>query len=577
MKTRYLFAIGASLALLLLWYVWNSRLAPEKDNAAAFVPRDALVFAEQKNIGGLIDGFKASRMGKAVAAIDIRRVAADIGLAEEQAAGLTDTVKVIEDLGNSRLFREFCGNTVALALLPGDPASAGQTAAALPFQVLLIARPQHNTELFELLSSVATGNVQQSEVDYKGHKLKKFEIDGTMVFAVTVDGFFLLSLQEDILHKALDTASQASISLAELAAFKQLRGQYSRLDFFAYTSLAGVRREMPAATRQDAADRGTADRFASLAGLQYSAYGMWREEGLLRDRSITLIDRQGLDPQIRKLLSAAPEHNDTLALVPADILTYYWSNTFALASIWQMYKEKYKADSRTLDEFTRKFNKTTGSDVEKVLALIDGGVSLFLSKGDDTTFIPLPHFAVFIKLNDRRQMEEVINKTTTAFDIPLQENTYKNVTFTAYGQTLPGGLQALWGFHENFLILANSRQMLEKIVDTREGGNGLQKSKTYTGMRMDLESGNNSVCFIRMAELVDGIQELAGWGGIMVAIQNREAAAKSKALIDGVINPLLDGLRMFSTIATRSRLAEDRVVIESAIQLEAKPSSGQGR
>ena len=328
---------------------------------------------------------------------------------------------------------------------------------------------------------------------------------------------------------------------------------------------------------QEAADSGTAGQFASLAGLQHSAYGIWREKGLLRDRSVTLIDRQGLDPQVRQLLSAAPEHNDTLGLVPEDILTYYWSNTFALASVWQMYKEKNKADSQSLDEFTRMFNKTTGSDVETVLSLIDGGVSLFLNKGDDTTFIPLPHFAVFIKLNDRKQMEEVVKKTTTAFDIPLQENKYKNVNYTTYGQTLPGGLQALWGFHENFLLLANSRQMLENIVDTREGGIGLQKSKAYTGLQLDLESGNNSVCFIRMAGLVDGIEELVGWGGIMMAIQNREAAAKSKALIDGVISPLLDGLRMISTIATRSRLGEDRIVIESTIQLEAEPASGQGR
>ena len=536
MKMRYLLAIGTCLAFVLLWYVWNSKLVPEKDNAASFVPRDALVFVEQKNIGGLIDGFRASRMGKAVATIDVRQVAADIDMPEENASGLTDTVKVIEDLGNSRLFREFCGNTVALALLPAGPASAevGQD-VALPFQVLLIAKPQHKAEIFELISSVATGNVRQSEVSYKGYELKKFEIDGTTVFAVTIDGFFLLSLQEKTLCTALDTALQADMSLTELPAFEQLKRQFSQPDFFAYTSLEGIRRELPAVIGQEAADSGTAGRFASLAGLQHSAYGIWREKGLLRDRSVTLIDRQGLDPQVRQLLSAAPEHNDTLGLVPEDILTYYWSNTFALASVWQMYKEKNKADSQSLDEFTRMFNKTTGSDVETVLALIDGGVSLFLNKGDDTTFIPLPHFAVFIKLNDRKQMEEVVKKTTTAFDIPLQENKYKNVNYTTYGQALPGGLQALWGFHENFLLLANSRQMLENIVDTREGGIGLQKSKAYTGLQLDLESGNNSVCFIRMAGLVDGIEELVGWGGIMMAIQNREAAAKSKALIDGVI------------------------------------------
>lgn len=577
MKTRYLVAIGLCLALLLLWYGWDSKLIPEKDNAASFVPRDALVFVEQKDIGELIDGFKESPLGKAVTAINVRQVATDIGLSDDEVAGLADTVKVIKDVGNSRLFREFCGKTAALALLPGGPVAAevGQR-VSLPFQALFIARPQHKAEIFELISSVATGNVHQSEVDYKGYKLKKFEIDGTTVYAATVDGFFLLGLQEKTLHTALDTALQADMSLVELPAFEQLRGQFSQPDFFAYTSLEGIRRELPAVTGQEAAG-GAPDQFASLAGLQHSAYGIWREEGLLRDRSITLIDRQGLDPQVGKLLSAAPERNDTLRLVPEDILTYYWSNTFALSAIWQIYKENHKTDSQALNEFTGMFKKTTGSEVETVLALIEGGVSLFVNRGDDSAFIPLPHFAVFVKVTERRQMEDVIKKTTASFNIPLQEITYKDVTYTSYGQTLPGGLQALWGFHENYLFLANSRQILENIVDTREGGKGLQKSKVYTDLRMDLESDTNSVSFIRMAGVVDGIRELVGWGGVMLAIQGREAAAKSTALIDGVISPLLDGLTMFSTIATRSHLAEDRIVIESTFQLESETASGQGK
>jgi hypothetical protein len=94
---------------------------------------------------------------------------------------------------------------------------------------------------------------------------------------------------------------------------------------------------------------------------------------------------------------------------------------------------------------------------------------------------------------------------------------------------------------------------------------------------MDLETDTNSVSFIRMAGVVDGIRELVGWGGVILAIQGREAAAKSTALIDGVISPLLDGMTMFSTIATRSRLDEDRIVIESTFQLESETASGQGK
>ncbi len=208
-----------------------------------------------------------------------------------------------------------------------------------------------------------------------------------------------------------------------------------------------------------------------------------------------------------------------------------------------------------------------------MLALINGGVSLILQKGSPEAFFPLPHVSVFIKLKDRKAGEDILRKIVEEYGIPLQANTYKHVTYSSYGLDLQGGLQALYGFHDNFLFLANSTEIIEEIIDTLENGKGLQAGEAYARMNIDMKEGNNSVCFIQMADLIGDIKKLLGWTGTILALKDREASVKSKIVIDELVNPLLDGMTMFSTISTRSRLAKDQIVVESTMLLNPAPQT----
>ncbi len=570
MKMKYIIVIALCALLTPVWYFWNSGHVVKNQEAAFLVPQNAVLFIEQKEMGSLIVNFQKSHLGKTLASIDFQRIGRDIGLPEEELATMQQTLNVIKDLGNSKLFREFCGEGLALALLPVDTSSTvGSAASPTSIQALLIVKPQHKAEIFELISSVYSGDVQQTEIEHGTFILKRFQIEDTAVFVAMVDGFFLLSMDEQTIHRALDVSRQADISLAQNEAYQKLKNQYHTPEFFAFCSLEGLRRQFAERVAQSppGLQNELAGQLASTVGLQYSAYGIWRDKGLLRDLFITLVDQAKLHPIVGKMLSISPEHNDTLRLVPENILTYYWSNTFALSSMWKLYEEKNKADTTEIDTFKTAFKKTTGREMSEVLALINGGVSLFLKKGDPKAFIPLPHLAVFIKLNNRKAGEDILRKLVAEYGIPLQSNTYKQVAYSSYGLTLQGGLQALYGFHENFLFLANSSEVMQDIIDTLETGKGLQTGETYTRMDINLEEGNNSVSFIQMADLVGGIKELLGWSGTMLAIQNRETAAKSKILIEQLINPLLDGMTMFSTISTRSRLAKEQIVVESTMLL----------
>ncbi len=570
MKIRYIIVIALCVLLAAVWFSWDRGLLIQKQEAAFLVPQEAVVFVEQQEIGALLDDFQKSRLGRSLATIDFLRIGRDLSLPEKDLANLEQALDTIKDLADNKLFREFCGKSMSLALLPVDPsAKAGKTAAGSSLQALLIAKPLHKAELYELISSIYTGDVKQTELHYDRFTIKRFQIGDEMIFVAIVDGFFLLTVEEQTLHLALDASRQSDTSLARNVNYQKLRNQYQKPKFFAFCSLEGVRRQFAEMVKQGPLDlqKEFADQLASTVGLQYTSYGVWQDKELLKDTSITLVDQTIMEPFVRQMLSLPPEHNDTLRLVPENILTYYWSNTFALHSLWKMYEEKNKNDTAEIDRFKAAFKKTTGRDIAEVLPLINGGVSLFLQKGDPKAFIPLPHFAVFIKLKDRKEGEDILQKIVEDYGIPLQTITYKKVSYSSYGLSLQGGLQALYGFHDDFLFLANSSDVLEEIIDTLESGRGLQAGETYARMNLDMKEGNNSVCFIRISDLISDIKNIIGWTGTILAVKDREAAAKSKIVIEELINPLLDGMTMFSTISTRSRLAKEQIVVESTMLL----------
>ena len=67
-----------------------------------------------------------------------------------------------------------------------------------------------------------------------------------------------------------------------------------------------------------------------------------------------------------------------------------------------------------------------------------------------------------------------------------------------------------------------------------------------------------------MAELVNGLKELAAWAGAMLAVRDEDAGAKSKVLVDEVISPILDSFSTFAAVSLRSEVRPGELVLETA-------------
>lgn len=576
MNVRYIAGLCLAALLFAGWYFWDSGFWAKKGEVSFYVPQDAVLFVEQKNIGALFDTLQKSRLGKALGAMDFIQISKDLGLSGDDQSTLEQSLKFLKDLLNNALFREFCGKTVSFALLPADPGLAAGGSFLSPFQALLITKPQHKAELLEIVSSIYAKDFKQSETNYKGVIIKKLQFDEFVVFAAVIDGYFLFSSEEQTIQHAHDVSRRVKNSLANNLNFQKLKNQLNEPEFMVFCSLEGLRQQLAKTGQQEipAMQKDLGELLASTSGLMYSAYGIWHDEELLRDSSITLVDSTQLDPFFAQLLSIPPENNDTLGFAPENILTYYWSNTLALSSMWKMYEENSRIDPDGMQQMKAAVKKATGKEISEVLALADGGVSFFMQKGEEKAFIPLPHFAVFLKLKDRQAGEKILRTMMAEYNIPLKSESYKQIKYEAYDLALPGGLQALYGFQDNFLFISNSADLIKEIINTRESGIGLQTGAAYSRMNLNLAEGNNSVSYIRVADLLSGVKDLVGWGSVMLAMQEKEVAEKSRIILKDIINPLLDGMSMFSTISTRSRLAREQIVVESVITLnplEDKP------
>jgi hypothetical protein len=85
---------------------------------------------------------------------------------------------------------------------------------------------------------------------------------------------------------------------------------------------------------------------------------------------------------------------------------------------------------------------------------------------------------------------------------------------------------------------------------------------------MGLLQPSNLVMFARTAGLIDGLKELVSWAGTIIAIRDEKAGARSKILVDQVIVPLLEGMKMYRAKAVRSYTAPGEVVLESVVLTE---------
>lgn len=561
--------IGVGLFLFFCFLVLIALLISrqeEKITAAEFLPENVLFYCEQQDFSALYKAFRRSRLGKTIARLDYAKTATELGVSVEKIQEIENHRRNISNILVSPAFQALLGKKFSLALFPADHFSLANPGAALEERMLLIARPRHNIRLLKFLSPFFTGGIEQTTVQYGSHSITRYRADkDRTVSTVTVQGLVLIGLDERLVRKSLDYYDEKKDTLQQNETFQRLRKSMSQSKMFTYLSLSAlyeqglrISENLPEKDRQ-----AFLNLLKQWGGWEAAAYGAWQKGGFIQDKAMILFDAQKLDSKIAELCAVKPSTNDTLAMVPVDVLFYYWSNTLNLSLAWEIYSSWMVDQSGDMNVLRQEVRDSTGVELEDLLSMV-GKEFAFIVKDVDSNGIPLPKAALVIQLKDPAAFLTIFEKIIEAAEIPISKEKYKDETIAYWGLAPQGGLQPAFSVQGEYLLLSNSMDMIKQIVNQQiTPQNNFFKNKGIQQVGSGLFLENNSAAYIDIVLLAGFLKDLASWGEAIATLQGPEVAHASEVVVEEMVLPLLDGITMYSKLGSRSIIGKDNIVLES--------------
>ncbi len=539
--------------------------------SALFLPQDVLAVVEQKDLSQKLDEFKESRLGKAIREIDYLQLATDIGLQEEELEIIQDIQEEGTEFLESPIFTELFGEDVTFAFLQPQSNFLVDPEKNIKSSMLLIVRPKHNAKTLEKIISLFGHDIKQSVIQYGNHVIRRYEIDKDTSFAAArVEGLFLIACNERVIRLSLDRYDEKRDSLLQNEDYKGLKKNYDKPDLFVYFSLDNLKKLFEELITQEkvTGQEEFIQELATWNGLRAGAYGAWQESDLIIDKSVLLVDREKLHPYVKEMISTPPEKSNEISMVAGNALAYYWTNTFNLQTLFNMYVSELSDEKTEIDLLNQNVEQVTGVKLEQVITGIGHKAGMIIQDMNSEEFIPLPDFSIFLRLEDKKLIKDVLEKLLVHWDIPYESQNYRGVELYFWGLVPQTGMQPVIAFYDEYLYFASSVAMIKQIIDTAKDGDGLATNEMFQKIEHGLLEDNNSIAYIQVGAIVEIMKELVSWGGTMIAIQDRQVAHTSKILIDKLIHPLLDGLKMYSVIGVRSYIEEDKIIYRTETIVE---------
>ncbi len=566
MKKSLAILVAAAVLGICLFFFFKEEEKGYQDTAR-FLPEDVLVYYHQTKLGTSLEDFKKTRLGKALAGIDIIQTAKELELPEADISMIEKVQNEGAAFLNGPIFKEVFGNDYTLAIFPPDSSSKEDPAMKIRQNLLVISKPEHGARLMDILTSGFGKVLNQTTEAYDTYTIRHLRPqEGLTLFIAAVGDKVFLSFDDRLIKDCLDRYTLKKRSLADNGNFKKLLPEFRQPVLFAYLGL-----DLLKSTVSNFLESANPERKDILKkemqkwnGMQAAGYGIWHDKDKIRDKGIVVIDNQKFDPTIKDIYSTASEKNSSLAIVPEHVLGYYWTNTMNFQAYWKAYLDgATNADVQKMAEFREAVKKRFGMEIEDVLGLLDRQCGFILQNGDASRFLPLPDFSFFVHLKDKARFERFSQNLFQNSTLSIKKQTYKGIEITSMTNPSQGGLVQLYIMHTDYLVAATSLAMMKQIIDVMQGGVGLKDNPGFKKVDAGLLEDNNSVGYIRVGDLMKTIKGLINWGRALVAIRDQEYSRRLGIVMDRLLNPLFDGLSMYSDFGMRSKISPNRITVES--------------
>jgi hypothetical protein len=506
------------------------------------VPQDALLMLDlADDAATAVKAFAASPLGTALTSADWSAALAQLGMQAGRRQLLAENAAALSSLLAHPLSKELFSRRAVLALLnPASPPQASSSQFWLE-QLLLIVRPGPADSPAALLALLQPE--RQQTVWHQGLAVHVLALkENRTVYAASVGSQLALSFALRPVEESIDlflrhlVCKQTGLPLnPDYAAVKA--SAQGRDDFFLHADLA---------------------RIASLFSLPAPALpslGLFHQQDGQTDR-FTAAARFPPAPPPLPWAGTPPAANRSLAKLPAGLLIYFWSNWLP-PGFWLQAVPAQEDELAAADAWLR---QKGGLGLADVPALFGREFSFSVAEISTAGLLPVPRICLMLAVPDQRKAERLLERMISG--LPVRREAAAGVPVVSL-LAANGLMQPSYAFADGLLLLADSREQLTDILANR--AERIVQSPVFQAVDTGLGQPANLGLFVRPAQLADGLKALAAWAGTMIAARDKAAGAKSRHLIEQVILPLLDGMKMFEAVGLRSAVRPDGLVVEAAV------------
>jgi len=578
MKKAIAILVGLCLVTAASAYSIYYRPFSEKYTAEEILPTETLLTIRIDHLKQRIDAFRASRLGAAIAGIDVRTALAALEAPADSIQETQDWMARVNDSIDRPWFDALFDQQVTLALLPiaindFDQPSPEKFSQALVF----VLQPKHPAKFLDLMKHFIATDIEVESENYDQWTVNHFELEtgGTVHYSIA-GGLVVFALHRLPVLRCLDTLQDPAASLAQNPDYQDVERELMddpAPPVFGYVNLGEIYELALDMVAEHAADRPESDllekQFSRMGGFYAAGYAAYEDGSPVhQEKLVFMIDRTALEPQMQRALNIMPQTADILSMLPENTLGFSWQNTFDLKLYYDSLMESDDLKSADIASVNAIVEATVGASAEELVDSFGPQLGIALQDIKIGGFFPIPELGIFIQSSRPEIMERMIQKAAATGNMPLLTETYGPHRISYLQLPFGGDLSPGYAYINGYCIVAVNTQIIKSYMDAFTNGQNITGSDAFKAVDKGLSDQNNQLAYIKFDRLLDRIPEIIQWGGSMAAMAQPDKAGQIAPLAEQVIYPLVDGLKMYKTIGFRSFFAEAKVESQMYIDVE---------
>lgn len=545
---------------------------------ATILPRETLLLIRVNEVTENIDAWRSSRLGKALAGMDIESVMAVNNAMPEDIERFTQIKSDITTAIDSAWFEALFSDTAAVAVLPPDVEQFDpDTPESFLNSIILISRPKHPAGLLESLSGMFSTQLNITKEEHGGHTLSRFDIEaGQSAWYAVRDGLLLLALHPAPVVACLSSSVAEDAVLSGHPDFRLLEedmfrkpGTQGYVFWNSEQTFSKIKDVLTAADLDPLFSAVVDKKIANTYGVKAAGFAAYDDRStILHKQFVFLVDKEKMLPATARAMSIAPEENRTLEMMPAAPLAYSWQNIYDLKTYWQMSNEAQTLSDEDLTELKDAFRQSVGMEIEEVMEAFGSQFGIVLNDITMGGMFPIPDLAIVAEVRKTDVTDRLVAGLIEKSGMEVNREDVEGTTLTYASIPFVMGLNPAYACKDGFCSLATTRDLVKTIL-SKPGSNGsLRENPDFKAVDNGLSRENNQIAYIRFAELVGKVQEIIRWGSSFMAMAQPDQAKQTQLIMDKVAIPVMDGLKMYQTIGLRSYITESQVRTDVWIEID---------